>query len=216
MFSTLVQVTSAYLSRGWHKLFRAAFMLGLLAANLAQAAPQISRSSGVLFNTICAQCHEGECSGRLSFESGQFGADAHIRRYVGDVPETMVAELFSVLSYTKHECAVYPLAVPVPADGSWSQSMLADLSTPSQCGYFVPLGALPQGEYQVDLTAAALVDLRVEVIAADFELLLDELATLSTTPMQFILKVSTPVSAYLRVVAREQVILTGLQLRRIE
>lgn len=40
--------------------------------------------SVVIFNTICAKCHEAECSGRLSFDEAFETSASHILRYYGE------------------------------------------------------------------------------------------------------------------------------------
>ena len=39
--------------------------------------------SVVIFNTICAKCHEAECSGRLSFDEAFETSSSHILRHFG-------------------------------------------------------------------------------------------------------------------------------------
>ena len=39
--------------------------------------------SVVIFNTICAKCHEAECSGRLSFDEAFETSSSHILRHYG-------------------------------------------------------------------------------------------------------------------------------------
>ena len=56
-----------------------------------------SVESTVLFNTDCARCHEGECSGRLSFHLPPEAADQHIRRHGGELPAKQVRELYELL-----------------------------------------------------------------------------------------------------------------------
>jgi hypothetical protein len=46
----------------------------------AGAQPPPSIATIVEFNTVCSDCHAGECSGRLSFDSGPAAARAHISR----------------------------------------------------------------------------------------------------------------------------------------
>jgi len=64
------------------------------------------------FNTVCANCHEGECSGRLSFLLGPEATFSHIRRFAGDADDILVRELQALLEHMKQECAYAPLPVP--------------------------------------------------------------------------------------------------------
>ena len=76
------------------------------------AANEIPQSTIVRFNTVCANCHEGECSGRLSFQSGAAAARQHMQRYLGPIVDADVAAFFDLLRYTKENCAHYPQAQP--------------------------------------------------------------------------------------------------------
>jgi hypothetical protein len=144
------------------------------AAALSQypsPAPAVSPDSLIAFNTVCAKCHEGECSGRLSFDSGASAASSHIRRYLGDLTEAQLGELFVVLRYMKEHCAYYPFPWLVPAGGKWSAESLARLRSPAANGYFVPLGALRDEPYRLRLDRDVPVHLRVT--SAAFEPVLD-------------------------------------------
>jgi len=72
---------------------------GLTLLALLTAPPSVgdegraSVESTVLFNTDCARCHEGECSGRLSFHLPPEASDQHIRRHGGELPAKQVREL---------------------------------------------------------------------------------------------------------------------------
>ena len=63
-----------------------AIALGIVALSLlafmtkAGAQPPPSIATIVEFNTVCSDCHAGECSGWLSFDSGPAAARAHISR----------------------------------------------------------------------------------------------------------------------------------------
>ena len=65
--------------------------------------------SAVRFNTICVDCHEGECSGRLGFSLGPGAAYNHIRRYAGDVDDALARQLQALLVHMKRKCAYAPL-----------------------------------------------------------------------------------------------------------
>jgi hypothetical protein len=59
--------------------------------------------SVVVFNTVCAQCHEMECSQRLSFSSNSpaDNARSHIQNYAGSLDVTKIEDLFGLIKYTK-------------------------------------------------------------------------------------------------------------------
>lgn len=111
----------------------------------------IPSATVVRFNTVCANCHEGECSGRLSFQTGAAAAGSHIRRYLAMPSEREIADLFALLRYTKEQCGHYPLKPDAPASGRWDGGDLARWRNPAEGGYFVPLGALKPGAHRLNL-----------------------------------------------------------------
>jgi hypothetical protein len=62
---------------------------------------KISQRSAVSFNILCAKCHEGQCSGRLSFSDGTSVTRSHIQRYAGSTDEKIVSQLYAILSYIR-------------------------------------------------------------------------------------------------------------------
>lgn len=80
----------------------------LLACAAAFAADQLPTASIVRFNTVCTNCHEGECSGRLSFHTGAKEALGHMQRYLGSISDSQAENLFVLLRHTKERCAPYP------------------------------------------------------------------------------------------------------------
>lgn len=153
----------------------------LALAFLLAVAPTLARSetapglpSVIIFNTTCAACHEGQCSGRLSFDSGPVAARAHIERHAGGVSEQTANELFDLLQGMKERCASVPVPAPVPADGRWDTAALRALALPSGSAYFVPLGRLVPGRYRLRLRATAPPPLRAQVVSDHFANALDE------------------------------------------
>ena len=138
----------------------------LVTAGLALAGPP-TMESVVLFNTTCAQCHEMECSRRLSFASSAPVANAsgHIQNYAGPLGATKVAELFGLIKYTKTQCDYYAPQVAAPPDGIWSAEALAPLGTPSRTGWFVPLGNLRAGAWTLDLALQSDRTVEIEVVS---------------------------------------------------
>ena len=76
---------------------------GLLAPWPVMAQAPIPPASVVRFNTLCATCHEGECSARLSFRLDPGATDSHIRRYTGDITQQTARELNALLEHMKQE-----------------------------------------------------------------------------------------------------------------
>lgn len=153
----------------WKNLILPALLLGMPAWGA-----DIPPATVVRFNTVCANCHEGECSGRLSFQSGVAGAAGHLRRYLGALSEREAADLFALLKYTKEQCRQYPVEAAVPADGRWGAGELEKWRNPVEGGYFIPLGALPSGEQRVSLSFAGTPQGKARITDALFEIALEE------------------------------------------
>ncbi|MEA3418197.1 MAG: hypothetical protein U9Q90_02270, partial [Campylobacterota bacterium] len=105
----------------------------------AEKVENVSTKTAIIFNTLCAKCHEGECSGRLSFDTGSKAANSHIKRYAGDtnVSKGETKEFFTLLNYMKKECALF-----MPDNGRWKPENLSRFALPSNDSYFIPLGSL--------------------------------------------------------------------------
>lgn len=149
----------------------------LLAAALLAgpaAAIEVSPWGVVRFNTVCASCHEGECSGRLSFQHGAAGAANHVRRYAGEVADGQIDELFELLRFTKSACRVYPIDAVAGFDWRSDAAALARWRDARSGRYFIPLGSLQPGRYGVRMTmrdevqgAWRIVNDRFDVVAED-------------------------------------------------
>lgn len=131
---------------------------------------KLTLESTVIFNTDCARCHEGECSGRMSFHLPREEADQHIRRHGGELPEAQVRELYDLLRYMKEECAFYPLPLTLARDRAWDAETLGRLRSASGETYFLPLGTLGAGRHGVALQGLG-PNARpcVELINAEFD-----------------------------------------------
>jgi predicted secreted protein len=138
-------------------------VLGTVAALIA-GSPSAARAQPpattaiVDFNTLCADCHAGQCSGRLSFDSGAAAARSHIERYRGETHETTIAELFAMLRHVKENCRHYPVVPLRPAVGAWEAGELAPWRNDRAGAYFIPLGTFPAGRRQVVLELDRPVD----------------------------------------------------------
>ncbi|HBH35093.1 MAG TPA: hypothetical protein DDW45_01410, partial [Gammaproteobacteria bacterium] len=86
--------------------------------------------SVVIFNTICAKCHEAQCSGRLSFDDTLDASANHIVRYYNEASEKkwLQRELFVILNHMKEKCAYYPMAAPIPPQRVWSGEILEKMA----------------------------------------------------------------------------------------
>lgn len=152
-------------------------LLAIAIAALAGAqagAAEVSRATAVKFNTVCARCHEGECSGRLSFSSGIAATRGHMQRHLPAVSSVEMEELFAILKYTKEHCAHYPLPDAVPAHGVWDAEALQQWHGPGRDSYFIPLGPMRRGNYRLSLRFDGKTEVSLRITDEKFEVLLDE------------------------------------------
>jgi len=145
-------------------------LLAFMPGGGAQPPPSIATI--VEFNTVCSDCHAGECSGRLSFDSGPAAARSHIERYLGNTHEVPIAALFAMLRHVKETCSHYPTVPLRPATGSWEAEELAPWRNARADAYFIPLGRLVAGRRQIVLGfdrpaegSARIDDERMEIVA---------------------------------------------------
>ncbi|MCB1775203.1 MAG: hypothetical protein KDI88_16435, partial [Gammaproteobacteria bacterium] len=101
------------------------------------------------FATTCANCHEGECSGRMSFSLAPQAAFTHIRQYAGPVDDDLAHGLHGVLERMKAECryAMWPTV-----DLATGELDGADLDARHDAWsgrYFIPLPELNAGHYRI-------------------------------------------------------------------
>lgn len=133
-------------------------------------AAEISAASSIRFNIACARCHEGECSGRLSFDLGRQAAESHIERHAGKVTPLTRQELYALLEHMKRECRYYPFDAAVPANRRWEARMLRKFYDEAESAYFIPLGRLAAGNYRADLRFDRETGASAELICARFEI----------------------------------------------
>jgi hypothetical protein len=128
------------------------------------------------FATACADCHEGECSGRLGFERNPELATTHIRNYAGPVSDALALELYAVLERMKGECRYQlPAAVDLLAGGLDADGLAATRDTWN--GYYlIPIETLGAGNYRLNGTLAGDGRVRVEIVDALFDHWVDECA----------------------------------------
>lgn len=146
-------------------------LLGGLIGTVSAA--DVDRAAVVRFNTVCIRCHEGECSGRLSFDSGAVAAINHVRRYLPAASAPEVGDLFAVLRHTKEHCAFYPVAAERPADGIWQAAALDRWREPGGTAYFVPLGRLSPGRHRLAMFFAGRAEGALRVESEKFVTLLE-------------------------------------------
>jgi hypothetical protein len=186
----------------------------LLAGQEVWAAPaDPAIESVVAFNTQCARCHEGECSGRMSFQLAEDAADEHIRRYGGDMPPERVRELGKLLRYMKERCAFFPLPLALAADHSWGRDILDRLRGPEGTAYFLPLGVMDAGHYGLRISGLdAGVRACTELVAADFDLVDQDGLAPDGEHQVLRFRVQVPGELSLRIRAQVPITLTRVEL----
>jgi hypothetical protein len=171
----------------------------------------VTTKISVVFNTLCAKCHEGECSGRLSFDTGSGTAARHIRNYAKDsnLSDSEIQGFFTVLGYMKEKCAIY-----MPDDGRWRPENLSRFALPSKKGYFIPLGRVEAGRYRLKMELARASPFRAEVMTERIENLLDRFTEGRKRRYLFHFSVEEAATLFLRIRAGESVSLVGLELEK--
>jgi hypothetical protein len=171
----------------------------------------ISTKTAVIFNTLCAKCHEGECSGRLSFNSDGQAASSHIKRYAEEknLSKGETKEFFTLLEYMKKECTLW-----MPDKGQWKPENLLHFALPSQHGYFIPLGILKHGKYRLHLETKEDIRFRIEVISSHFDPLLDRSVISGGKDQRLLFYIDTPVTAFLRIRSRQPLHITVLKIEK--
>ncbi len=188
--------------------------VAILAARSALAAPEgISIESAVVFNTRCARCHEGECSGRLSFHLQADAADEHIRRHGGALALETVRNLGELLRYMKERCAFFPLQLALEKDRRWGRDTLDRLRDPDGTAYFLPLGRLKPGPYHLWLDGLNhRAGICAELIAADFDWVEHEGIAQVGERHGLRFQIEVPTEVFLRVGTQEPITLTQVEL----
>lgn len=173
--------------------------------------------SVIVFNTACARCHEGQCSGRLSFSGAAQDTFDHIARHYRPAAERpgLQQELHTILGYMKSECAFYPLDIGTPPDRQWDADSLARLSTPAGMDYFIPLGNLHPGTYRLSLTTDDDGRLTLQVLDEGFDWLVDTCRETGDRRLEIGFDVAVDTRYYLRVLSRGAGRLTGLALQAV-
>lgn len=146
---------------------------GLLVITAPGPRQVVGRASFTTFNTVCARCHEAECSGRLSFAGGVDATREHVRRYAGAVSDSAVNELFELLRHMKEECGYYPAIVGGAPGEAWDAAALASFFQLSERSYFLPLGSFPGGECRARLDFDRDTAASAQVMAANLEAALE-------------------------------------------
>jgi len=159
----------------------------------------IHTETSVTFNLLCAKCHEGECSGRLSFDTGSKKAANHIKRYANDpdLSKSKITEFFTLLNYMKKECALW-----MPKNEKPRLENLSHFALPSYKGYFIPLGFLKPGHYRLIIKTKEKIHFGVEVISNTMDLLFSHEVCPDSKKNNLHFKIEKPTNTFLRIRSR--------------
>jgi hypothetical protein len=126
------------------------------------------------FATACADCHEGQCSGRMSFALRPEAAFNHIRQYAGPVDDDLAMELHAALERMKSECRYAMPRVIDLAQGWLEGRKLAETRDAWSGSYFIALPDLAAGVYRIAGEMPGGGRIRIELVDAQFEPWVDE------------------------------------------
>ena len=184
----------------------------LVPGSVFSAEEEAFTESVVIFNTICAICHEAQCSGRLSFDDSFDASVNHIVRYYGEASEKkwLQKELFVILNYMKEKCAYYPMPVPIPPQMVWSGGMLEKMATLVERNYFIPIGPFNPGRYQLELKFVKDAKVTAHLVSETFDMVVDDCYLSSDRRIVIPFSIEEAGNYYVRVYPREPVLITRL------
>ena len=187
----------------------------LIPGGVSATEDEAFTESVVIFNTICAKCHEAQCSGRLSFDDSFDASVNHIVRYYGDASEKewLQKELFVILNHMKEKCAYYPMPAPIPPQMVWSGEMLEKMATLVERNYFIPIGPFTPGHYQLELKLAKDAKVTVHLVSATFEMVVEDCCLSSDRQIVIPFSIEEAGNHFVRVYPREPVQITRLAVR---
>ena len=159
----------------------------------------------VIFNTVCAKCHEAECSGRLSFDEAFEKSTSHILRHYRQASgkQWLQKELFDILNYMKGRCAYYPMQTPVPLKRVWEGVILDKFTTLMEKNYFIPIGKLEPGNYRIEIELEKDVKVTAHLISEQFEWVLEDCYQSSDRRINIPFLIDEPGDYYFRMYPRK-------------
>lgn len=195
--------------------FKFAFLvvaLYLVPGSVFAAKEEAFTESVVIFNTICAKCHEAQCSGRLSFDDSFDASVNHIVRYYGEASEKrwLQRELFVILNHMKEKCDYYPMPTPIPPQMVWSGEMLDKMATLLEKNYFIPIGLFSPERYQLELKLAKDARVTVHLVSETFDMVVEDCYFSSDRRIDIPFSIEEAGNYYVRVYPREPVQITRL------
>jgi hypothetical protein len=173
---------------------------------------EITLKSSVSFNTLCSKCHEGQCSGRLTFNKGSKATSNHIRRYSNDtnISKNEIEEFFTLLNYMKKECLLF-----MPQNTEYSPNNLASFATSTYKEYFIPLGLLKKGNYSLLIKTKEDIPFRVELISKQFDSCLDISICTCLKKREFEFKIDKDTNYFLRIKSKKPLYLDILEIKKV-
>jgi len=168
--------------------------------------------SVVIFNTICAKCHEAQCSGRMSFDDAFEASKNHVIRHYGDAQDKLwlQRELFTILNYMKQKCAYYPMQSPLPPKRVWGSDVLSKMATLLERNYFIPLGPFTPGKYRINLQLEKDTKLTVHLVSEEFEMVVEDCFTSGDMKLEIPFSITEKGNYYFRMYPKEPVRITRL------
>lgn len=191
----------------------AAILLACLASDAALSAT--SPAATLRFGTVCARCHEGECSGRLSFSQPPEATFEHIRHYAGPTDDALAHQLYDALERMKSDCRYPPLSIPPLEQGLTARDLAPYLDLRSG-DYFLPLGQRAPGRYRLAIEFTGGGRVRLEVIDDEFDPLIDRCLTLEEPRTAVALTLAEGRQYYLRLRPRGPISISGMSLSPTE
>jgi len=189
-----------------------AFSLFLMPYSAFTAEEDPFRESVVIFNTICAKCHEAQCSGRLSFDNAYEASTGHIVRYYSKASGKiwLQKELFSILNHMKEKCAYYPMSVPIPPQWIWNSEILEKMTTLLERNYFIPIGSFSPGMYRLELSLAKDEKITVHLVSETFDIIVEDCFLSSEKRIAIPFSIEETGNYYARIYPRKPVQITQL------
>lgn len=168
--------------------------------------------SVIVFNTNCARCHEAQCSGRLTFGWDYQASINHIIRHYAKVSEKKLLqkELFEILNHMKEKCAYYPMSVAIPAEKIWNAELLDTITALPERNYFIPIGPLIPGHYNVELKLEKNAKVTVHIISEEFDMVSEDCYQSTEQRLVIPFSIEEPGDYYVRVYPRKPVRITQL------
>lgn len=200
--------------RSYFRFLIAGFLCALFSIAGYAASRDTFTESVVIFNTICAKCHEAQCSGRMSFDGALETSRAHIIRHYAGASEKhwLQKELFAILNHMKEKCAFYPMDVPIPPSRHWQGDVLDGMVTLMERNYFIPLGLLTPGNYLLALQLERNTKVTIHLVSERFEMVTDDCFIPRDSQLKVPVTIIEAGNYFFRMYPQESVRITRLQL----